>query len=157
MTACTDDERREAARRLRERASYYESMERDVDFYPVESAIGLKPAGETAYTIESVRSLADLIEPSEPKVKCVAEVKVDGERLEKLVHEAVVEYTGVDRDALLALADDLDYAGANVENVAYIDQTFHDAARSIREACGMDDAGRGFRDMPPHVLRCSKS
>lgn len=58
-----DSERREVARRLREAASYYESMGRDVDFYPVESALGLKPAGETAYTPESVRSLADLIDP----------------------------------------------------------------------------------------------
>lgn len=47
-----------------------------------------------------------------------------------------------DRDALLALADDLDYAGANGENVAYIDQTFHDAARRIREACGEAEHGR---------------
>lgn len=60
----TDSERREVARRLREAASHYESMERDVDFYPVESALGLKPTGETTYTPESVRSLADLIEPS---------------------------------------------------------------------------------------------
>lgn len=59
----TDDERREVARRLREAASYYEIMERDVDFYPVERALGLKPAGETTYAPESVRSLADLIEP----------------------------------------------------------------------------------------------
>lgn len=59
----TDDERREVARRLREAASYYESMGRDVDFYPVESALGLKPVGETAYAPGSVRSLADLIEP----------------------------------------------------------------------------------------------
>ena len=80
--------------------------------------------------------LADLIEPSEPKVRCVAEVKVDGERLEKLVHDAAVECAGIDRDALLALADDLDYAGAAVENVAYIDQTFHESAHRIREACG---------------------
>ena len=57
----TDSERREVARRLREAASYYESMGRDVDFYPVESALGLKPTGETAYTPESVRSLADII------------------------------------------------------------------------------------------------
>ena len=45
----------------------------------------------------------------------------------------------VDRDALLALADDLDYAGAAVENVAYIDQTFHESARRIREALGVSD------------------
>ena len=57
----TDSERREVARRLREAASYYESMERDVDYYPVESALGLKPTGETTYTPESVRSLADII------------------------------------------------------------------------------------------------
>ena len=50
-------------------------------------------------------------------------------------------YYPVDRDALLELADDLDYAGANVENVAYIDQAFHESARRIREACGAVDAG----------------
>ena len=52
--------------------------------------------------------LADLIEPGEPKVKCVAEVKVDGEQLEKPVHDAAVELTGIDRDALLALADEME-------------------------------------------------
>lgn len=59
----TDDERREVARRLREAASCYEKIKRDVDFYPVESALGLEPTGETTYTPESVRSLADLIDP----------------------------------------------------------------------------------------------
>lgn len=48
----------------------------------------------------------------------------------------IVSVQNCDRDALLALADDLDHAGANVENVACIDQTFHDAARRIREALG---------------------
>lgn len=52
--------------------------------------------------------LADLIEPSEPTVKCVAEVNVDGERLEELVHDAAVELTGIDRDALLALAEEME-------------------------------------------------
>lgn len=52
-----------------------------------------------------MRARGNLIEPSEPKVRCVAEVKVDGERLEELVHDAAVELTGVDRDALLALAE----------------------------------------------------
>ena len=45
-----------------------------------------------------------------------------------------------DRDALLALADDLDYAGAAVENVAYIDQTFHESARRIRKAVNACEA-----------------
>lgn len=82
----TDDERREVARRLREAASHYESMERDVDFYPVESALGLKPTGETAYTPESVRSLADLIEPSGYECvpgECPLNVRHDNDRIDR--------------------------------------------------------------------------
>lgn len=78
----TDEERREVARRLREAASYYESMGRDVDFYPVESALGLEPVGEIAYTPESVRSLADLIEPScdrDALLKVADMLECDGE------------------------------------------------------------------------------
>ena len=93
----TDDERRAVAARLREAASYYESMKRDVDFYPVESAIGLKPAGETAYTPESVRSIADLIEPS---TQCPY---YHSDRHRCSAYDDVV-----DRDALLALADELE-------------------------------------------------
>lgn len=81
-------------------------------------------------------SLADLIEPSEPKVKCVAEVKIDGEQLEKLVHDAAVELTGIDREALLALADEMDerapygwYSGER--------DSLRDYARRIREALGV--------------------
>ena len=189
----TDDERREVARRLREEASYYEWMGRDVDFYQVESALGLKPAGETAYAPESVRNLADLIEPSGYECvpgECPLNVRHDNDRIDRerllaiatmmaadsvrsvkqgnsvspvyILHAArniaeacgetfgsirnrelakwgtsiVPKETIVDRDALLELADDLDHAGANVENVAYIDQTFHDAAHRIREALG---------------------
>ena len=93
----TDDERREVARRLR--AAKRPSLMVLMDVLDV--------GGEGVFA-----RLADLIEPSEPKVKCVAEVKVDGERLEGLVHDAAVELTGIDRDALLALADEMDaYSG----------------------------------------------
>ena len=78
--------------------------------------------------------LADLIEPSEPKVKCVAEVKFDGERLEKLAHDAAVELTGIDRDALLALADELE--GEGLDGWASGPLNVGDYARRIREACG---------------------
>ena len=86
-------------------------------------------------------NLADLIEPGEPKVKCVAEVKVDGERLEKLVHDAAVELTGIDLDALLALADELE------EDACWEVQTpgdasgawrLKDACDRIREALGVE-------------------
>ena len=86
--------------------------------------------------------LADLIEPSDA-AKCVAEVKVDGEKLEKLVHDAVAECAGVDREALLALADRASKLGdeeeSGVDSFA-VRCTFRVFARRIREACG--EAGR---------------
>ena len=36
------------------------------------------------------------------------EVKVDGEQLEKLAHDAAVELTGIDREGMLALADEME-------------------------------------------------
>ena len=134
----TDEERREAARRLREAASHYESMERDIDFYPVESAIGLKPAGETAYTPESVRSLADLIEPSGYECvpgECPLNVRHDNDR--------------IDRERLLAIAtvmaaDSVRSAkqGSSISPV-YI---LH-AARNIAEACGETFGSIRYREL----------
>ena len=109
----TDDERREVARRLREIADRHDGVAATI----VERRLGLESderflAG-SVFTSKSVGRLADLIEPSEPKVRCVAEVKFDGERLEQLAYDAAVELTGIDRDALLALADELDRVGYN--------------------------------------------
>lgn len=100
----TDDERREIAAKIRGNAD-------DMPFYGdlVADAAGADFVDDEACW----KRLADLIEPaptsSDRGLKC-------------------------DRDALLALADDLDYAGANIENVAYFDQTFYESARRIREA-----------------------
>lgn len=63
----------------------------------------------------------------------------DGHTPEQAISRIASLRPSCDRDALLALADDLDYAGAAVENVAYIDQTFHESARRIREALVIDD------------------
>lgn len=101
----TDDDRREVARRLRESAGTAPYMNTSDDFArEVFRAAMNESVGDYRAAVDR---LADLIEPSEPKVRCVTEVKVDGERLEELVHYAVVELTGVDRDALLALADEM--------------------------------------------------
>lgn len=190
----TDAERREVARRLREAASYYESMERDVDFYPVESALGLKPTGETAYTPESVRSLADLIEPSGYECvpgECPLNVRHDNDRIDQerllaiattmaadsvrsakqgsgvspvyILHAArdiaeacgetlalirnrelakwgtsiVPKETIVDRDALLALADEMEFDGAGaLDDGDWCKPLLVEYARRIREACG---------------------
>ena len=103
MTAMTisDTERREVARRLR-----YDAKGGALPYSDFFGAVAYDVGVEKEHTAVLNR-LADLIEPSEPKVKCVAEVKVDGERLEQLVHDAAVELTGIDRDALLALADEM--------------------------------------------------
>lgn len=132
----TNDERREVARRLRV-LDYSDLQESLICAY-------LEALGIDGYAdwVGIAHRLADLIEPSEPKVKCVAEVKIDGEQLEKLVHDAVVEYTGIDRDALLALADELE------EDACWEVQTpgdtsgawrLKDACDRIREALGVRD------------------
>lgn len=124
----TYEERREVARRLRKEAERSESAFRDVDFYDVESAVGLKPTSETTYTPDSVRYLADLIDPGRDENREATKM-ADSEPLMFLDLALMIQ-----RDKLLALADDLDYAGANIENVAYFDQTFYESARRIREA-----------------------
>ena len=127
--AVTDDERREVARMLRE-------LPGDSTYPDLIGVIadhdGWYPAADAA------DRLADLIEPGEPKVKCVAEVKIDGEQLEQLVHDAAVELTGIDRDALLELADELD--GEGLAGWASGPVNVGECARRIREALVVQDA-----------------
>lgn len=126
----TDDERREVARRLRaiepdDFGSYSEEHE------CVEKILGTWDDCDKFLW----RVVADLIEPSEPKVKCIAEVKIDGEQLEELVHDAAVELTGIDRDALLALSDICESTG-NVYEVLCSesgDGAFYDLFRKTSE------------------------
>lgn len=107
--------------------------------YEIYAAVGLNDDDVDA--IDLFDRLADLIEPGEPKVRCVAECKVDGERIEQLVHDAAVELTVIDRDALLALADSLEQhayevlAGTNFVS----SDDMCEYARRIREALGIKD------------------
>lgn len=131
----TDDERREVARRLRECRGGWSSGE---CYYTIIHALGLSDTSREDGGAALYAHLADLIEPSEPKVKCVAEVKFDGERLEQLAYYAAVELTGIDQERLLAIATTM--AADSVRSAkqgssvspAYI---LH-AARNIAEACG---------------------
>lgn len=125
----TDDERREVAARLRNAIGLTEFAE----------ALGFDWTDDSDWGWKDVSNLvADLIEPSEPKVKCMAEVKIDGEQLEKLVHDAAVELTGIDRDMLLALADEMEAQQAN-KGIRQIGPYMQpgEAARRIREALGV--------------------
>ena len=127
-----DSERRDVARRLR-----YDAKGGALPYSDFFGAVAYDVGVEKEHTAVLNR-LADLIEPSEPKVKCVAEVKVDGERLEQLVHDAAIELTGIDRDALLELADDLDRMGdGSMYDPCISDE--YGIARRIREILGVSE------------------
>ena len=132
----TDTERREVARMLRETGEELGSSV--LLWYHIAKILGVRTAtdGKTACDM-----LADLIEPGEQKVRCVAEVKVDGEQLEKLVHDAAVELTGIDRDALLALAEELDGLGLTGFSSGWSSGAVNvgSFARRIRKALGVTD------------------
>lgn len=118
-------ERREIARKLREtnvRRKFYSPWCR-----MVESVLDGIDCGEDDGTCDEntccerfIKRIADLIDQGNTTEDC---------------HDNVI----CGREALLELADDLVYASENVDNVAYIDQTFIDSARRIREACGIKD------------------
>ena len=124
----TDTERREVAARLRKAIGLTEFAE----------VLGFNWTDDSDWVWNDVSNLvADLIEPSEPKVKCVAEVKFDGERLEKLAHDAAVELIGIDREELLAVAETLeDCAGRGSDLTAL---GYSCLAKRIREALGVSD------------------
>ena len=127
----TDTERREVARMLRETGEELGSSV--LLWYHIAKILGVRTAtdGKTACDM-----LADLIEPGEQKVRCVAEVKVDGEQLEKLAHDASAELTGIDRDALMAVAETLeDCAGRGSDLTAL---GYSCLAKRIREALGVE-------------------
>ena len=118
------------ARRLRERAG-----KRVLNLGELFWCIGCDDGDDAA----AWNRLADLIDPGELKTTCIAEVKIEGEKLEEVVNRAIAEYTGIDRDALLRLARYMDKDVAETEahfsNVVST-KSVSDYARRIREACG---------------------
>lgn len=129
----TDDERRDVARRLRGQAK---KLGPNMDAHEfAHYTADVIDVNECMTWYEMELRLADLVEPGEPKVRCVAEVKIDGEQLEKLAHDAAVKLTGIDRDALLAVAETLeDCAGRGSELTAL---GYSCLAKRIREALGV--------------------
>lgn len=116
MPMATDDERRDVARRLRELVPCLFDDGEYIDCGEVEEALGLVNDDSAWYKADGVMRLADLIEPA-PKCSEVA--------------------PKCDRDALLALADDL----GNMSDE--LPPAFRDMGTSIanriREACGVED------------------
>ena len=133
----TDEERRRVAERMRASAGKYDfcasNIALDMGIVGSDYSEGYNARHRLAWLC-----LADLIEPGEPKVKCVAEVKIEGDKLDEAVHRAMAEYVGVDRDALLALADEMEADGTYCYTVS-TQYVLDDYARRIREACGEID------------------
>ena len=123
----TDDERREVARRLRE----LEVCEFDGEFIDrgeVENVLGLVSDDGAWYEAEGVTRLADLIEPPR-QCPCY-----DSGRHWCSIHDVPI----IDRDALLALADDLDRMGdGSMYDPCISDE--YGIARRIREALGLGE------------------
>lgn len=118
----TNEQRRKVAQELRKR-SYQVSVQ------SVQSILCevLEVGGANIFG-----RLADLIEPDGKKVECVAEIKIDGNELEEIKNRAITECTGVDRSALLNLADEMD-------NTYKVPDVAHDYAKRIRKAIGVYD------------------
>ena len=137
-----DSERRAIAARLRKtRVERYNSILNGIHLGEIVGVCAQVVSPHEDQVRAAADRLADLIEPGEPKVRCVAEVKIDGERLEQLVHDAAVELAGIDRDALLALADSLEQHAYEVlagTNFVSSDDMCEYASR-IREALGVSE------------------
>ena len=149
MTACTDDERREVARRLRSLRktnpgvtslghSYLWSL-----LWAV-CGEGLGESNRDHWFERMCSRLADLIDPGE-----------SGQNLDKNRDTVQIESPAVqnapecDRDALLALAEDVMEAAAMAtavdasKSAEMLAELLLDIARRIREACGHRIVGKG--------------
>lgn len=151
----TDEERREVARRLRELNPNDPAWNGIHGFdFPYFADAFFDAIYQNGYESGNwAERLADLIEPSEHKTKCIAEVKINEDKihefvdeeaayLREAVHQASVELIGIDRDALLALADemnsDADFWDGFTVCMLYT-RDVREYARRIREACGVDN------------------
>ena len=141
----TDNERREVARRLREYVDLPDDWWADTysGFYVEKCAFGNV---ERHRESELFARLADLIEPScdrDAPQKVAEEMfgkmrhstKEEADAYDAMLKSKSVEIHPVDRDALLALADDIDKQTDGSMFDAWLEDG-HYIARRIREACG---------------------
>lgn len=122
----TDDERREVARRLRAiEPDGFSSYSEEHEF--VEKALGIWDD----YDKFLWHVVADLIEPS-----CDAAATHTDATATRDVSQC--RRSDVDREALLALADDVDGAADDSGGFEPLAGMLRDIARCIREACGVE-------------------
>lgn len=120
----SDEERREVARRLRELVPCLFDDGEYIDCGEVEGALGLVSEDGAWYTAASVTRLADLIEP---------DMTTD-------TTKNAQDTTKCDREALLALADEIE--DNDVTYSVSAQYVLDGYARRIREALGVEDDHR---------------
>lgn len=170
MTACTDDERREVAERLRETKA--ECEERGYPWMCDDLILALGYDHDYEAGDEIFDRLADLIEPtSDPTGRGIDSIyqwcfeRLEGadgaeDELFCSIMRAIEDYRhperatahtvrAVDRDTLLELAEDVTEAAAMAtavdasKSAEMLAELLLDIARSIREACGHRIVGKG--------------
>ena len=134
----SNDERREVAARLRKAIGLTEFAE----------VLGFNWTDDSDWVWNDVSNLvADLIEPScdrDAPQKVAEEMfgkmrhstKEEADAYDAMLKSKSVELHPVDREALLALADDVDGAADDSGGFEPLAGMLRDIARSIREACG---------------------
>ena len=148
MGRVTDDERRVVEGRLRELAE--RKVPCDIDCYIAEAVMGHDfcetPCDGCLSRVLTL--LADLIEQScdrDTSQKVAEEMfgkmrhstKEEADAYDAMLKSKSVEIHPVDRDALLALADDVDGAADDSGGFEPLADMLRDIARSIREALGV--------------------
>ena len=158
----SDNERREVARKLRGLRGGWSSGE---CYYTIIHELDMPDTSREDGGHELYGALADLIEPScdrDTPQKVAEEMfgkmrhstKEEADAYDAMLKSKSVELHPVDRDALLALADDLDSSASMLLKQNDLDfnrkrrgmrrehaQSLMSASGRIREACGMVDAG----------------
>ena len=159
MTACTDDERRLVAERLR-RLDYADLQESLICAYL--DALGIKGYEDW---VGIAHRLADLIEPScdrDTPQKVAEEMfgkmrhstKEEADAYEAMLKSKSVEIHPVDRDALLDMEDEMFESATGLALISELEEdadlkdlqttmakVLFGYARRIREACNVVDAG----------------
>ena len=138
----SDDDRREVARRLRE---IEPSKGGYVVWWKIAKALKLKQLdgwfGWEKFDPDSAKRLADLIEPSES-----GQNRDRNQDTVQIESPAVQKAPECDREALLALAEDVTEAAAMAtavdasKSAEMLAELLLDIARRIREACGEEGA-----------------
>ena len=128
----TNDERKRVANELRQ---YVKKFGTPTWRVLCNIVLGADSRHQSVRMLNLLDRLAELIEPSED-VRCIATVKVEGEKLEELAKGIAAEYARVDREALADIAHEMDLLALTCDHYGHqvSPMAVANYARIIREA-----------------------